>query len=325
MIYLHTGLLNLKGVRDQIQATATGTKVRHTAPSRIYDVRSCLPPIGEQRAIAHILGTLDDNIELNRQMNQTLEEIAAALFRSWFIDFDPVRAKMAGRTPEGMDAATVALFPERLVESEVGEIPEGWACGKLSDICSTQYGYTASASEETIGPKFLRVKDINKLDWIEWNTVPYCSISDSDYTKYRLDINDILVARMADPGKSAMIDEAVDAVFASYLVRLRTSSPEMAHFVFRYLKSDSYKSYAEQVKSGSVQSNMNARVITGVSLVLPPDAILRAFHAIFAPLRQRIAANVAQSMTLSTLRDILLPRLLSGELRVPAGEVSVPA
>ena len=277
------------------------------------------PPLSEQRAIAHILGTLDDKIELNRRMSETLEAMARALFQSWFVDFDPVRAKAEGRDP-GLPQPLADLFPDSFVDSELGEIPRGWEVKKLSDLCSTQYGYTASAVDEPVGPKFLRVTDINKRNWIDWGDVPHCEIEPDTRASYALHLGDVVVARMADPGKSAIIEEYIDAVFASYLVRLKTLSLAHSYFVYGFLKSDLYAEYAEGTKSGSVQANMNAKVIVGASLTVPPKAVLDAFLRAVLPLRQRLVANVRESRTLAALRDALLPKLISGELRVKDAE-----
>jgi type I restriction enzyme S subunit len=202
----------------------------------------------------------------------------------------------------------------------LGEIPEGWEVKKLSDLCSTQYGYTASAVNEPVGPKFLRVTDINKRNWIEWGDVPYCKIEPEARASYALQLGDLVVARMADPGKSAIIEEDIDAVFASYLVRLKTPSLAHSYYVYGFLKSDLYAEYAEGAKSGSVQANMNAKVIVGASLVAPPRAVLDAFLREVLPLRQRLVANVRESRTLAALRDALLPKLISGEIRVKDAE-----
>jgi len=279
----------------------------------------------EQRAIAHILGTLDDKIELNRRMSETLEAMARALFKSWFIDFDPVRAKMDGRwrrgqSLPGLPAHLYDLFPDSFEDSELGEIPKGWEVKKLSDLCSTQYGYTASAVDEPVGPKFLRVTDINKHNWIEWGEVPHCAIEPDARASYSLQVGDLVVARMADPGKSAIIEEDIDAVFASYLVRLKTPSLGYSYYVYGFLKSDLYAKYAEGAKSGSVQSNMNAKVIVGASLAVPTKAIIDEFFRAVLLLRQRLVANVRQSRILAALRDALLPKLISGELRVKDAE-----
>ncbi|HON85239.1 MAG TPA: hypothetical protein PK864_04330, partial [Syntrophorhabdaceae bacterium] len=278
-------------------------------------------------------------IELNRRMSQTLEEMARALFKAWFVDFEPVRAKMEGRWRRGESLPGLPgtggfgtgefetrpypyadLFPDLLVDSELGEIPEGWEIRKLSDLCSTQYGYTASAVDEQIGPKFLRVTDINKQNWIEWDNVPHCEIDSDAKQAYALEIGDLVVARMADPGKSAIIEDDIDAVFASYLVRLKTRSLAHSYYVYGFLKSELYAEYAEGARSGSVQANMNARVIVGASLVVPPTKVMEQFLRAVLPLRQRLASNVHESHTLATLRDTLLPKLISSELRVKDAE-----
>jgi type I restriction enzyme, S subunit len=278
-----------------------------------------LPSLSEQRAIAHILGALDDKIELNRRMNETLEAIARALFKSWFVDFDPVLAKSEGRDP-GLTKSLADLFPDSFEDSELGEIPKGWPVKLLSDLCSTQYGYTARATSEPVGPKLLRVMDINKQHWIDWSTVPHCEILAESKAAYSLNVGDIVVARMADPGKSAIVEEEVEAVFASYLVRLKTESLAQSYFIYSFLKSDQYSDYAEGSKSGSVQANMNARVIVGAPLVVPPTKLLARFLDAVLPLRRHLVANVRGSHTLAALRDTLLPKLISGELRIEDAE-----
>ncbi len=293
-----------------------------------------VPPLHEQRAIAHILGTLDDKIELNRRLNETLEAMARALFKSWFVDFDPVRAKHAlskvegaegrpsassGQAFPGLPTSIAVLFPDSFEDSELGEIPKGWGVKKLSELCSTQYGYTASAAPEPVGPKFIRVTDINKRNWIEWANVPHCQIDAEARSGYALKVGDIVVARMADPGKSAIIEEEIDAVFASYLVRLKTESLAYSYYVFGFLKSDLYLEYAEGAKSGSVQANMNAKVIVGADVVVPSPLLIERFLGAVLPLRTRLAANVREAHTLTALRDTLLPKLISGEVQVNQG------
>jgi type I restriction enzyme S subunit len=280
-----------------------------------------LPPLTEQRTIAHILGTLDDKIELNRRMSETLEQIARAIFKAWFVDFEPVRAKMEGRwrrgeSLPGLPGHLYDLFPDRLVDSELGEIPEGWEVKKLSDLCSTQYGYTASAVDRPVGPHFLRVTDINKRNWIEWHDVPFCQIDPSAKEAYSLRIGDIVVARMADPGKAAIVEDEVDAVFASYLVRLKTKSLAYSYYVYGFLKSDLYLEYVQGVKSGSVQPTMNAKVIVGASLAIPPVGVIDYYLKAIFPLRKRLVRSIRESRTLAALRDALLPKLIRGEVRV---------
>jgi type I restriction enzyme S subunit len=300
------------------------TGLGHVTKVDLERIEVGLPSKPEQRAIAAILGALDDKIELNRRMNETLEAMARAIFKSWFVDFDPVRAKMDGRwrrgqSLPGLPAELYDLFPDSFEDSQLGKIPKGWVVKRLSDLCSTQYGYTASAVDEPVGPKFLRVTDINKGNWIEWGDVPHCEIEPDARASYALRLGDVVVARMADPGKSAIIEEDIDAVFASYLVRLKTPSLAHSYYVYGFLKSDSYVEYAEGAKSGSVQANMNAKVIVGASLTVPPKAVLDAFLRAVLPLRERLVGNVREYRTLAAIRDALLPKLISGEIRV--GEI----
>src|SRR5690606_35868586 len=138
--YLHY-LLCGADYRHEVLASATGTTVKHTSPDRIRRFAFLRPPISEQRAIAHILGTLDDKIELNRRMSETLEAMARALFKSWFVDFDPVRAKAEGRDT-GLPSRVEDLFPESVVTTELGEIPTGWALCAFADTVDVQAGGT---------------------------------------------------------------------------------------------------------------------------------------------------------------------------------------
>jgi type I restriction enzyme, S subunit len=134
----------------ELVTSASGTKILHTAPSRIEAFRFELPPLPEQRAIAHILGMLDDKIELNRQMNETLEAMARALFQSWFVDFEPVRAK-AKRCDPGLANEMADLFPDRFEYSDLGEVPAGWRVGRLDDVLVLQRGFDLPAAARTPG------------------------------------------------------------------------------------------------------------------------------------------------------------------------------
>ncbi|MFE2326517.1 restriction endonuclease subunit S [Streptomyces sp. NPDC059385] len=248
-----------------------------------------LPGLAEQDAVASVLGALDDKIAVNQNIAATADALSHALFSQHF------------DTPAGSD-------------------PSDWTPGVLSDICSTQYGYTATSTAAPVGPRFLRVKDINKNNWIAWPEVPYCEIDDRGLDKYRLSVGDLLVARMADPGKSAIVEEETDAVFASYLVRLKTASLAHSYFVWGFLKSDAYRKYSESARSGSVQANMNAKVIVGAQLLIPPTELMETYLGAVMPLRRRLTVSLRESDALTALRDTLLPQLMSGRLRVKDAE-----
>ena len=127
-------LLQSEPVQEELRNRGTGTTVLGIRQSELRKVRLPLPPLPEQKRIAHILGALDDKIELNRRMNATLEAMSRAIFKSWFVDFDPVRQKAAGQQPVGMDAQTAALFPDSFEDSEIGEVPKGWRIAEVSDF-----------------------------------------------------------------------------------------------------------------------------------------------------------------------------------------------
>jgi type I restriction enzyme, S subunit len=307
---------------DYIKRSAVATGVPHINLSFFREMRMPLPPLPKQREIARILAALDDMIELNRRTNRTLESIARAIFESWFVDFDPVRAKEDGRWREGqslpgLPAHLYDLLPDRLADSGVGNSPEGWEVGTLGDLSlKPQYGYTASAKSEPIGPKFLRITDINKSAWIEWGSVPYCEMEDGDREKYRLHKGDVLIARMADPGHGVMIEDDQDAVFASYLIRFRPRNVEYSRFLQYWLRSRSYWELVKGRGAGTTRVSLNAQVLSSFPLVIPPRSVASAFAELVGCLRVRVVANASETQLLAAARDALLPKLISGELQV---------
>lgn len=287
----------------------------------IASIRIRIPPRDEQRAIASILGSLDDKIECNRRMNRTLEAMARAIFQSWFVDFDPVRAKVDGRAPAGLDAATAALFPDHFEDSELGKIPAGWKVSEIRELTSAiQYGLTQSAAQQPIGPHFLRITDIRGGN-IDWSQVPYCSVTKSDFAKYQVIPGDVFVARTgASTGENVYIVDCPKAVFASYLVRFKFPHKSLARYIGQYMRTDDYFTFVSGIIGGSAQPNANAQQLALARLVVPPHTICNLFYELVQPLDKKRYVNEVESRTLATLRDTLLPKLISGELRVPEAE-----
>ena len=256
----------------------------------LADIRSLkmtLPSIPSQQAIAEVLGALDDKIAANTKLTASAAELAMTQFLKAY-------------------------------ENAVQALP-------LSELVSTQYGVTTSAHGEP-GPKFLRVTDINKKPWIEWETTPNCTISDAELSKYRVSAGDILVARMADPGKAAFINSGdPEAVFASYLVRLQPRNPAQALYIYYFLRSPRYQEYADGAMSGSVQKNMNAKVIVATDIDLPELDQILLFNEAVTPLRRLIQSHLDENRKLAATRDALLPQLMSGKLRVKDAEALVAA
>jgi type I restriction enzyme S subunit len=254
----------------------------------------CLPSIAEQKAIVQILGVLDDKIELNRRMNATLEAMTRALFQSWFVDFDPVRAKLDGRQPPGVDPATASLFPDRFEKSSLEMFPSGWTIGRVDDALVLQRGFDLPATARTDGP--------------------YPVIAASGPSGVHSDF------RARGPGVSTGRSGLLGKVFfvhgdfwplntALWIKEFRRASPTYAYHLLRELALETFN-------VGSAVPSLNRNHVHRLPLVLPPRAIVDAFERHTFPLMQRQAANEAQSRTLAALRDILLPKLLSGELRV---------
>lgn len=311
-------------IKHYIESFNAGGSRRAVTKGHIESFLVPLPPLEEQREIARILGTLDDKIELNRRMNATMEELARAVFRSWFVDFDPVVAKAAGRRPVGMNAATAALFPKSFEDSHVGSIPKGWQVDQLKNRASRiQYGLTTSATAHTIGTRFLRITDIQGGS-VNWRTVPSCELSPGDHEKYRIEDGDIFIARTgASTGENVYIVDPPDAVFASYLVRVNFPLRETAKLVGEFFRTKEYADYVAGVLGGSAQPNANAQELTGAEFVFPPEPIARTYFERFDPIDRAKAARLQQNATLAALRDALLPRLLSGELRLKDAERAV--
>ncbi len=251
----------------------------------LRDIAVNVPPLTEQRAIAEVLGALDDKIAANTKLADTLAELISVKFT------------------EASRSAIEAV--------------------KLSEIVTTQYGVTTSAHDGE-GPKFLRVTDINKKPWITWDSTPSCTVNSDDLAKYRVEAGDILVARMADPGKAAFIDDGDPvAVFASYLVRLRAIDPDQSLYIYYFLRSSKYREYADGAMQGSVQMNMNAKVIVATDIQIPPTELVRRFNDTVGVLRKSIQAALRENQTLAVTRDTLLPQLMSGALRIKDAEQAI--
>jgi type I restriction enzyme S subunit len=285
----------------------------------IFDFKFHLPPLAEQKAIAHILGTLDDKIELNQQMNQTLEAIAKAIFKSWFVDFDPVRAKMEGRQPVGMDAATAELFPDSFEESALGLIPRGWRVVQLPEII--QVNPTRSLSKGQIAP-YLDMKNMptqgHRPD--NWINRPFGS-----GTKF---INgDTLIARITpclENGKTAFVDFLENGQVGwgstEYII-FRPKPPLPLEFAYYLARSEDLKVFAIQNMTGSSgRQRTPSDCFWNYLIALPSKEVAIEFEKIVKSLMTKITSNSKQSHTLSITRDILLPKLISGEIRVKEAE-----
>lgn len=299
------------------------------------DIGDCIvpvPPLPEQCAIAHILGTLDDKIELNRRMNDTLEAMARALFKSWFVDFDPVidNALAAGNPIPGALAEKAArrralsdkrqplpelirrLFPDRFVDSELGPIPEGWGVGNMGDHFCITMGQSPPGStynEGGIGLPFYQ----GRVDFTF--RFPVRRVFCTAPTRFA-ETGDTLVTVRAPVGDANMAMERCSIGRGVAAVRHATGSRSYTYYFVRSLQPVFERFEAE----GTVFGAINKEGFSCISCVVPPSELVQRFDALCSPIDERIKPNELESRTLATLGDTLLPKLISGELRVKDAE-----
>ena len=305
--------------RDYVARVRTGTSIPHISGGQIKSYEILLPPLPEQKAIAAVLGALDDKIELNRRMNATLEAMARALFQSWFMDFDPVRAKLDGRQPVGMDEATAALFPDSFEESEAGHIPKGWMPLRLPDAIEVNPRRTLK--KDTVAPYL----DMKNLPTQGHSAEEVIGRVFSSGTKFQN--GDTLLARITpclENGKTGYVDFLEDGQVGwgstEYIV-LTPKSPLPPQFGYLLARSDALRAHAIQNMTGtSGRQRVPSECFNTFWLAVPPPEVAHRFDELTVPLMTRIKTNSTESRTLSTLRDTLLPKLLSGELTTEVNE-----
>ena len=298
----------------ELLAHATGSTFPNVSASQLAQIPCPSFTQDEQRAIAHVLGTLDDKIDLNRRINATLEAMARALFRSWFVDFDPVRAKMEGRDT-GLPKDIAALFPGRLVDSELGKVPEGWTVGTLGDIAlSPRRGVDpvrVAVDTPYIGLEHMPRKSVALTDWGRAESV--------SSNKSAFESGDILFGKLRPYFHKVGI-APVNGVCSTDIVVLHARTPGWSAFTLVCVSSPDFVGYASQTATGTKMPRTSWLTMSGYELCQPTDAIATEFHRVVSPLLERIVANVHESRTLGLVRDMLLPKLVSGELRMNAAE-----
>lgn len=309
--------LNSPQVFGHIHGFRDGTVAERLNLPVIRGLAIGFPSLEVQFAIAEALSVLDDRIALLRETNQTLESIAQTLFKSWFVDFDPVRARMEGRAPEGMDEATTAIFPAEFEESELGAVPKGW--NRIPFIDSVRV--IGGGTPKTSIPEY-------------WDgDIPWFSVVDAPVTTnvFVIDTAKKISAQGVDNSSTKLLTEGTTIISARGTVgRLALVGREMAMnqscYGLKGKSDDSYFTYfstyrlVEQLKQrshGSVFDTITTETMKRVFVVYPDKNIIQAFETVLNPVMNRIKANLEQERTLTALRDTLLPRLISGQVRIP--------
>jgi type I restriction enzyme, S subunit len=320
-------LLQTEEMQSQLAARASGTTVLGIKQSELRKVLVQLPPIDVQRSAALLLASLDDRIALLREANATLEAIAQALFKSWFVDFDPVRAKSQGLAPAGMDEATAALFPDGFEESTLGLIPKGWRAETVENLCDViTNGGTPSRSNDAFWtggtmPWFKTGDFADGFLLAPLERISEAAIEGSSVKV--LPANSILMAIYAAPtvGRLGILTEK--ATFNQACTGMVAKWSVGPWFLLLTLFFG--RAWFNGRANGAAQQNISKAIVASYQAVAPSEPLLDCFHKIADGVYSRIRANSMQAQTLATLRDTLLPRLISGQLRLPQTEAALPA
>ncbi|AIP59889.1 restriction endonuclease subunit S [Burkholderia pseudomallei] len=315
-------LLRTHEYRSWIVGSATGTTVKHTSPGRIEGFATSIPPIDEQRAIANILGTLDDKIELDRERNKTLEAIGSALFKDWFVDFGPVRAKQERRSPY-LPREVWDLFPERM---DGNELPEGWTLVRASELI--EFNPTEVLRRGEVAPYLDMASLPTRGSWPD----PYVMRRFGSGMRFRN--GDTLLARITpclENGKTAFIqclpDDVVGWGSTEYIV-MRPKGPVPAAFAYLLARNEAFRDHAIRSMTGtSGRQRAQGDSVASYQLAAPSldDKLWVAFARVISSLFDGIESNSKASVTLAKMRDSLLPMLISGALRVKNAEQFIGA
>jgi len=307
----------LKGAIDAglegLLQMATGSTFPNVSKPQILSLRSPIPPVPEQRSIAATLSCLDDKIELNNRMNKTLEEMAQALFKSWFVDFDPVKAKMEGREPTGMDAETATLFPDEFEDSELGQIPKGWRVGSIYDIAEVLYGAPYKSTLFTSRPEgypLIRIRDLKTLS-------PQFFTNEDHPRRVLVNPGDIIVGMDAEfvpcvwMGKVGVLNQRV----CKFVPR----NPFTSHLMLYFLIMP-HMAYLQHAKVGTTVSHFGKGDVDRIRTIVPKADIQACYSKLSDNILQSMLVCKATNIALKEIRDTLLPKLMSGEIRVPEAE-----
>jgi type I restriction enzyme S subunit len=296
--------------RDYIRQNAIQTGVPHTNLGILRETPVPLPPLPEQRAIARILGTLDDKIELNRRMNETLEAMARAIFKSWFVDFDPVRAKAEGRDP-GLPKHIADLFPDRFEDSELGEIPVGWEVGTLGDVAEhPRRGVQPEEIDPTTPYIALEHMPRRCIALSEWGAA-----DGLESNKFNFERGEILFGKLR-PYFHKVGVAPVDGVCSTDIVVVKPRAEHWLGFVLGHVSSEAFVEYTSAGSTGTKMPRTSWGEMARYPAVLPPENVAKRFTSQIQPSIDRIVASIHENHTVATVRDTVLPKLISGELRV---------
>ncbi|OFS69944.1 restriction endonuclease [Pseudomonas sp. HMSC08G10] len=319
--------LRSKNFNDQVAFLTSGSAQPQLPIRDMNRVEMPLPPLEDQRKICSILRALDDRITLLRETNATLEAIAQALFKSWFVDFDPVRAKAEGLEPQAMDATTAALFPDSFEESELGLVPRGWAAVTMADVSTVGIGKTPPRkesqwfSEDLRDVRWVSIRDMGASGVYARQTSEYLTPEAVEkFNVRRIPDNTVLMSFKMTIGRVAITDGEMTTNEAIAHFRLDADSPLSAEYIYLHL---SQFDFSRLSSTSSIADAVNSKTVREIPILVPGKQVAAAFQDQISTVFAILKKNEQQAQTLTQLRDTLLPRLISGQLRLPEAEQAV--
>lgn len=281
----------------------------------------------EQDYLAGILSALDDRITLLRETNATLEAIAQALFKSWFVDFDPVHAKQQGRAPEGMDEATAALFPDSFEESELGLVPKGWKARMMSDVSTVGIGKTPPRkephwfSEDSKDVRWVSIRDMGSIGTYAAETSEFLTKEAVErFNVRKVPDNTVLMSFKMTIGRVAITEGEMTTNEAIAHFKLAEEAEVTAEYIYLHVKQFDFSTLSS---TSSIADAVNSKTVREIPILVPSPEILAVFQNQADSLFKKLKNTQQQAQTLATLRDTLLPRLISGQLRLPEAEAPI--
>lgn len=312
-------LLQSDAVQNELLSRSTGTTVVGIKQRELRKIALHLPPIDEQRKIGDILGVLDDKIELNRQMNRTLEAVVRAIFKAWFVDFDPVKAKAVGATSfRGMPQAVFEQLPDRFTDTELGAVPNGWGVASLSNLVELIGGGTPKrgASEYWHGDiPWFSVKDApNEADVWVIDTEEKITTAGLEHSSAKvMRAGTSIISARGTVGRLALAAIPMSMNQSCYGV---TGKEGIGDYFVYFTLHDAVVELQKR-SHGSVFDTITRRTFDGLKRVLPQPEVLAAFEEVVSPYMMKMRGNLFESKLLADIRNTLLPKLISGDLRVP--------
>ncbi|MFM5318779.1 restriction endonuclease subunit S [Aeromonas caviae] len=317
-------LLSTPEFESYIQNVTTGTAVPHISAKQILDFEFRLPPAYVRAKVGEIVAALNERITLLRETNTTLEAIAQALFKSWFVDFDPVHARARGEQPAGLAPEVAALFPDSFEESALGLVPNGWCWRTMDDVSTVGIGKTPPRkepqwfSENLDDVPWVSIKDMGTAGVFINNTSEFLTPASIDRFNVRVvPDNTVLLSFKLTVGRLSITDGEMVTNEAIAHFKLGEDSPLSSAYIYLALRQFNFESLSS---TSSIAEAVNSKTVRAIPILVPSPSLVTMFNDYANPIFNRIKLLEKQAQTLANLRDTLLPRLISGQLRLPDAE-----